>query len=390
MGEAADAFRNVIVEIPAKLERGAKAFGEAADALRSYAHALRRAQDTAVRVTAMLSEADHQSWAWSSQVDAYNGALAQATAVGGLPPGGPPPPSADPGAAQRAHATRILEEARADVEAAAQRSATRLRAVAAAAPNEPGLLSKVWHQVREFGAGAWEATYSLGEFVFKLSPVYQVIDPVGYAENLVGLGKGLVYGATHPVAFAKAVTDWETWVDSPARALGHLVPDLALALATAGGGAVLKGRSAATRLAAAGDEVGTLLAVGRAIPPPQEGMRVYRVWGQAEDAGGNLIPRGSRPWGESWTPVRPDLTPDFRQAAGLPDENPARFLSEGVLRKPENVTEVREALELHGNRGRWPEYLIDDSEQAVELSRVSGVNEPWTHRPGDWVPDAAP
>jgi hypothetical protein len=32
---------------------------------------------------------------------------------------------------------------------------------------------------------------AMGEFAFKLSPAYQLIDPEGYVENLVGIGKGL-------------------------------------------------------------------------------------------------------------------------------------------------------------------------------------------------------
>ena len=32
----------------------------------------------------------------------------------------------------------------------------------------------------------------------------------------------------------KAVLDWDTWADDPARALGHLVPDAIVAVATGG------------------------------------------------------------------------------------------------------------------------------------------------------------
>ncbi len=36
----------------------------------------------------------------------------------------------------------------------------------------------------------------------------------------------------------KAMLDWDTWADDPARALGHLVPDAVIAVLTAGTGAV--------------------------------------------------------------------------------------------------------------------------------------------------------
>jgi hypothetical protein len=89
----------------------------------------------------------------------------------------------------------------------------------------------------------------MATFAFKLTPTYALVDPEGYVESLAGMGKGLVYGVTHPVGFAKAVTNWDMWLDNPARALGQLVPDVALAVATAGAGDAAKGAGAARRLA---------------------------------------------------------------------------------------------------------------------------------------------
>ncbi|MGH2749007.1 MAG: hypothetical protein ACRDKB_13955, partial [Actinomycetota bacterium] len=210
--------------------------------------------------------------------------------------------------------------------------------------------------------------------------------------------------------------------------LGRLVPDLILTLATAGGGAAARGSRGlaalrrlggraddvadlarvanrvddigdAARIANRTDEVADVARVGDnalSIPTPREGMRVWRVHGQQLDDAGNVVqrrlpdgtvvPAGSRPGGASWTPVDPQLSPNFRIDAGLPNENPGRFMSEGILRNPENVTDVRPALPLDGNPGGWPEYLIRDADNAVELTSVRGVNEPWTHGPGDWRP----
>lgn len=121
------------------------------------------------------------------------------------------------------------------------------------------------------------------------------------------------------------------------------------------------------------------------IEVPREGMPVWRVYGEAQDAIGGLQ-RGSLPGGASWTPVDPRGSADFRWDAGLPDENPGRFLIEGILRDPGSVTDVRPALPLDGNPGGWPEYLIDSPLDAIEITDVSGVNAPWTHGPGDWAP----
>lgn len=121
------------------------------------------------------------------------------------------------------------------------------------------------------------------------------------------------------------------------------------------------------------------------IDNPVEGIKVYRVFGEAQDSLGGLS-RGSRPFGESWTPVDPRTSQDFRWDAGLPDENPARFVVEGILRRPSHVTEVRPALPLDGNPGGWPEYLIRDASEAVEVRGISGLNEAWTSQPGSWSP----
>lgn len=103
-----------------------------------------------------------------------------------------------------------------------------------------------------------------------------------------------------------------------------------------------------------------------------------------------MMPSGSRPGGQSWTPVHPAESPNFRVDAGLPNENPGRFISEGILRKPENVDEVRPALPLDGHPGGWPEYIIENADEAVDSVHVGGVNEPWTHQPGDWTPPPTP
>jgi hypothetical protein len=53
-------------------------------------------------------------------------------------------------------------------------------------------------------------------------------------DDLRSVSSALVDGARHPVELAKAVTDWDTWRTNPARAIGHLLPDVAAALASGG------------------------------------------------------------------------------------------------------------------------------------------------------------
>src|SRR4051812_34575188 len=156
--------------------------------------------------------------------------------------GGAAPPavrrSEEPGADDetRTAAAHQLRSAQERVEAAARRTAAVLDDAEQGAPHEPGLLSKAVHAAGSFLAGAGEATWGLVELAVKLSPTYALIDPEGFLDYTTGLGKGIAYGVTHPVDLGKSLIDYDTWRTDPARALGHLVPDLLLAVATAGTG----------------------------------------------------------------------------------------------------------------------------------------------------------
>lgn len=73
-------------------------------------------------------------------------------------------------------------------------------------------------------------------------------------ETIAGLAKALW---EDPGAFfaglGKALVDWDTWTDDPGRAIGHLLPDVLIAIATAGTGTAAsageKATSGAARLA---------------------------------------------------------------------------------------------------------------------------------------------
>jgi len=72
--------------------------------------------------------------------------------------------------------------------------------------------------------------------------------------------------------------------------------------------------------------------------------------------------------------VNPNAVPNFRSAAGLPDVNAGRFVSEGVLKSTEGVT-ARGALVIKsGQQGNLPELVIKNAEQKIKLLRVSGSN----------------
>lgn len=286
VGDAGDAFREAIGELPAKLQRGCDAFWDAVYALRAYATTLREAQATAARAIEIFTEADHQTSAWAAQ--AQSNEELGSTGHSAVPLPEAPPVLDDPGERLRQEARRLVEHAREEVEVVARRSAARLKEAGDAAPNKPGFFRRALSAVGDFGRGAVDGTVGMATFAFKLSPTYALVDPDGYVENLAGMGKGLAYGVTHPVEFAKAVTNWDMWLDNPARALGQLVPELALALATAGAG----GAGAARRMAGSADEVAS---VSRAARSADEVAELGRLGGRKADglAGAAAEARGA-------------------------------------------------------------------------------------------------
>jgi hypothetical protein len=268
VGPAGDAFRTAIGEVPDKLERGQGAFAHAATALAEYAAVLRDAQADAALAIRRSADADAASDTWRRQVADKTPSMS----------------SHDPGQPERDAAAHLLADAQARVERAAGRAADVLEDARHGAPHEPGLLSKAVHAVGSFFRGAGEATWGLAQLAYHLSPTYALIDPVGYVKNEVKLGKGLIYGVEHPVALGKALIDYDTWRTDPARALGHLVPDLVLTIATAGTGeaGVAAGR------AAEGAEVAEELATRGAGAAAREA-------GMSEDAAAALEERFGSP-----------------------------------------------------------------------------------------------
>jgi hypothetical protein len=94
----------------------------------------------------------------------------------------------------------------------------------------------------------------------------------------------------------------------------------------------------------------------------QEGTTVFRVWG--DEAGA---------WGRSWTTVDPRTVPGYRGAAGLPNQNTGRFISEGVLQDTKGIT-LKPADPLHGNAGGLPEVVIPNPQNQIRLQNVQGLN----------------
>jgi hypothetical protein len=200
-------------------------------------------------------------------------------------------PFQDPGESIRRSALAEYAAATADLEAAAHTCADGVRAGCAAAPVERKWYESVGAAIGGFLVGAGEALLDLGKLVaFLGNPAAYLfmemsMDAAGgmtaeeiAAKNRLRLedARGLLDALRDdPVEFGKnigkAMLDWDTWADDPARALGHLVPDAIAAVATGGAGAAatrgVKGGAdaldALSDTARAADRIDDLAAVRR-------------------------------------------------------------------------------------------------------------------------------
>lgn len=213
-GSAAAVFAQQVGQLPAALDAAADAFGAAATALLRYAEVLSDAQLQAVLAFRLWQDAERESTA---------GATAGAGAEG------------------MARAAATLARARTEVETSGRALAAVLDETVIAAPRDPGFFARLFRAVRSFGSGVTEGFVGMGEGAWalatlatRLNPATAAIDPEGHLDALKGLFSGAATIARHPGTAGKALLDWDTWATDPARAIGHLAPDLVLAVVTAG------------------------------------------------------------------------------------------------------------------------------------------------------------
>lgn len=220
-GEAAEAFRSTVTNLSKGLRDANSHFADAVSAVRAYKEALLDAQSIAKDVIDNdAAEARQASRKHADDVDAYNAAVKGGYASAAHP-------GTDPGKALMEAAAGRLNKARAALSEAQATAQSKLDAAAKAAPDRPSDLSQVVK-------GAKEGFTGLASTAWKSSPYYAMVDPVGFIDNQAATLDSLVFGVRDPLEFGKAAVDWDTWQSDPARALGHLLPDIALFLATKG------------------------------------------------------------------------------------------------------------------------------------------------------------
>jgi RHS repeat-associated protein len=273
-GAAADAFRARFAPHPARWQDASSATGTAAGALESYAGAVESAQGQARQAVATYEQgqqATAQAQAsYNAQVAAYNRA-AQAyntTLADGADPGrAPTQPEAfdDPGAALRQQAAQLLGDARNARDGAAASAADAIRRVTDLAPAEPSLASRLGDDVMDglqatnladisLAGGIVDGTADLVRLARTLDPLDQwnLDHPAEYVAGLSGTAAGLAEAGTDPPKLARGLAQGLVgtgWASDPFRAAGRLVPNVALAVGTDGGGTAADASGAAGRAA---------------------------------------------------------------------------------------------------------------------------------------------
>ena len=273
-GRAADRFRDKFDAEPNRWRDAGDGFVRAAGALEAYAAALDTAKAAAAAAKAEYERGDRVTHdarsAYDSDIANTQAKAATARAAGTylqvtiLP-------FSDPGAAVRSGAIRQLNDARSALKRAAHECAGGVRAGCAGAPGKRNWFESGAAFVGGILQGAGEAIWDLGEMAWNLSPQGMLISDL--MSNMTPeelAAKHRMQGETalamlkaikdDPVGFGKnlgkSLLDWDTWADDPARAIGHLLPDLVVAIATGGAGAaVTRGGSALGMLGRHADDL---------------------------------------------------------------------------------------------------------------------------------------
>ncbi|MGW0584797.1 DUF6531 domain-containing protein, partial [Streptomyces sp. NPDC002920] len=142
----------------------------------------------------------------------------------------------------------ILAEARTQRNSAAESARSAVRAARDMAPQKPSYAEQLNDGMQELqimgdhvGGGVIKGTAGILNFVRSVNPMdpYNLTHPAEYATSLNSLAAGLVVAANDPVGTGTQMV--KDFMKDPAEGFGRLLPDVALTVATGGGGAAVKG-----------------------------------------------------------------------------------------------------------------------------------------------------
>ena len=148
-------------------------------------------------------------------------------------------------------AASLIDQAWAAATSSAEATARTVRAAADAAPERPGLLSRLLSRgtelVGEVRLGAAEAVESVARIALSLNQFRFLSDFDDAKADATAMAAGTADTARHPMDLLRAVSDWDTWTSNPARATGHLLPDVVAAVASGGTATTLRAATIESR-----------------------------------------------------------------------------------------------------------------------------------------------
>ena len=274
-GSAADAFRAKFAPHPAKWQDASSATGTTSGALESYAVAVESAQGQARQAVGLYAQGQQATAAaqaaYNQQVATYNSA-AQAyntQLAAGQNPGTPPAepaPFTDPGEPMRQEAQQLLSEARSARDIAAATATNAIRPAIELAPAEPSFWSQLGSDVSDavqvgnlasisFAGGAVDGVADIVKFARSIDPAdsWNIEHPAEYVAGLSSTAAGLANDVINPQDLVHPLVG-TGWGSDPAQALGRLVPNVALAVATDGTSTAADAGSVAERAALGSSE----------------------------------------------------------------------------------------------------------------------------------------
>ncbi|MFE6649692.1 putative T7SS-secreted protein [Nocardioides sp. NPDC057772] len=252
IGRAADNFRDAHDREPNRWYEAGTGFRTAGNALIDYAAALEVAQQNAATAKSeyergeAATEQDKANYAdYTSRFEqARNQALSQ-----GLTYPYAKEPFFDSGASIRSDALAMLETAKSDLKIAAAKCAREVRVGCKDAPEKRNWFESGLAFVGGIFEGAGEAIWDLGKMIYNVSILHDIIELASgdlTPEELAAQKSMMLEDAealwqalkSDPLEFGKqlgkGLLDWDTWADDPARAIGHLVPDIVAGVLSGG------------------------------------------------------------------------------------------------------------------------------------------------------------
>lgn len=391
-GRAADRFREKFSVEPGRWQQAATGFANAADALDSYATSLENAQAIAADCKSNYEEGNRITKEAREEYDAdvergkqkkreweaENGPGTYTLTI---------EPFSDPGESMRDQAVSDFNSAVSTLESEAQTCASSIRASCEGAPESRNWFETGLAAVGDFLYGAFEACADLGKLLFDLSvlgPIFNDLIPLLTGEltpeelamkwqlkgeSALAFGKALW---ENPLEVGKEIVkgmlDWDTWADNPARALGHMVPDIVMTVATGGAGtAATKSSSLLARLGVHVDDVGDVAGAARRADRAADAAETARKLEKLDLADAGKAPKDFSPKSgltkEAWEHSIDEWSGKVADANPGLDQNAVKGLHRYTT--DEGYTAMNGALRGGGGSAETHK-LIEDATRALD------------------------